>query len=392
MRRVHEAIATIAPHDSIERYTGLGVNCVQGEAQIVDANHVQVADQTLSTRSIIVATGASPFIPPIPGLAEVGPLTSDNLWQLTDLPRRLCVLGGGPIGCELAQAFARLGATVTLVDMEDRLLPREDQDVSELMVERFTAEGIELRLGCRAERIDATTRTLHGTSAQGPVEVAFDHILAAVGRRAHSTGFGLDAVGVELNRDGTIKVDEYLRSSCQNLFACGDVAGPYQFTHMASHQAWYAAVNALFGRFRKFKVNYSVVPWATYVDPEVARVGLSETDARSQGIEVEVTRFPLAGLDRAVTDGHRHGWVKVLTPKGRDRILGVTIVGEHAGELIGEMILAMTHGIGLKKLMGTIHVYPTRSEANKFAASTWRRANAPTGLLKAAGVVHGWLR
>jgi pyruvate/2-oxoglutarate dehydrogenase complex dihydrolipoamide dehydrogenase (E3) component len=393
MARVHEAIATIAPHDSVERYTDLGVNCVQGEAQIVDPHHVRVNDEVLSTRSMVIATGASPFIPPIPGLKDAEPLTSDNLWSLQELPARLCVLGGGPIGCELAQAFSRLGARVTLVDMAPALLPREDADVSQFVAERFSSEGIDLRLGCRAESVDAAAGVLKGEGPDGPFEVAFDRILTAVGRVAHSAGFGLEEIGVQTQADGTLAVDEYLRTTVPNLFGCGDVVGPYQFTHMASHQAWYASVNALFGKFKKFKVNYSVVPWTTYVDPEVARVGLSEGDAEEQGIDVEVTRYPLAGLDRAIADGHRDGWVKVLTPaNGKDRILGATIVGDHAGELIAEMVLAMTHGMGLKKLMGTIHVYPTWMEANKFAASTWRRAHAPARLLSMVGQIHKLLR
>jgi len=395
MQRVAEVIARIAPKDSMQRYRELGVDCIAGSATLVDANHVAVGDRILSTRSIVLATGATPFVPPVPGLDGVQPLTSDNLWQLGSLPERLLVMGAGPIGCELAQSFARLGTKVTLIDMESRLLPREDADVSEFMTETFRAEGIDVRLGHRAERVVPSAGgagVLYAATTGGEVGIDFDRVLVAVGRRAYTQGLGLDQLGILTNRDGTLVVDRYLRTACRNVYACGDVVGPYQFTHIASHQAWFAAVNALFGRFRRFKVNYSVVPWATYTDPEVARVGLSEADALAQGIAVEVVRYDLDDLDRALADGSARGWVKVLTRPGSETILGVCIVGPHAGELIAEYVLAMTHGIGLKQIMATIHIYPTLAEANKFAASAWRRAHAPEKLLDWLGKLHGWLR
>ncbi len=395
MQRVHDVIATIAPKDSMPRYRELGVDCIAGDAVLVDANHVAVGATTLSTRSVVLATGATPFVPPIPGLVEAEPLTSDNLWQLTSLPERLLIMGGGPIGCELAQSFARLGATVILIDMESRLLPREDVDVSEFMADAFRAEGIDVRLGHRAVRVEASpggSGALHAETADGVVAVEFDRILVAVGRRAHTQGLGLEKLGIATNPDGTLVVDRYLRTACRNVFGCGDVVGPYQFTHIASHQAWYASVNALFGRLRKFKVDYSVVPWATFTDPEIARVGISEADARAQGVAVEVVRYDLEHLDRALTDGNARGWVKVLTRPGSDKILGVSIVGPHAGELIAEYVLAMTHGLGLKAIMRTIHIYPTLAEANKFAASAWRREHAPEKLLDWVGRLHSWLR
>jgi pyruvate/2-oxoglutarate dehydrogenase complex dihydrolipoamide dehydrogenase (E3) component len=395
MQRVHDVIATIAPKDSMQRYRELGVDCVAGDAALVDANHVAVGDTVLSTRNVVLATGATPFVPLVPGLEQVQPLTSDNLWQLDSLPERLLVMGGGPIGCELAQSFARLGARVTLIDMAPRLLPREDVDVSEFVAATFRAEGIDVRLDHRAVRVESTrdgAGTLHAATAEGEVGIEFDRVLVAVGRRACTQGLGLEKLGISTNPDGTVEVDRYLRTSCRNVFACGDVVGPYQFTHIASHQAWYAAVNALFGRFKKFKVDYSVVPWATYTDPEIARVGLSEAQASEQGIAVDVVRYELDDLDRALADGNARGWVKVLTRPGSDRILGVCIVGPHAGELIAEYVLAMTHGIGLKQIMGTIHIYPTLAEANKFAASAWRRAHAPERLLTWVGKLHGWLR
>jgi pyruvate/2-oxoglutarate dehydrogenase complex dihydrolipoamide dehydrogenase (E3) component len=390
MDRVAAAIRTIEPKDSMARYSELGVNCVAGAATLEDPHHVRVGDQLISSKSIVIASGARPFVPPIPGLAEAQPLTSDNLWSLRELPGRLLVMGGGPIGCELAQAFSRLGAQVTLIDMEARLLPREDPEVSEFMAGVLREEGIDVRLGHRAVQVSAGQ--LHAETDSGPVQIGFDRVLVAVGRRAHTDGLGLESLGIATAANGTLVVDEYLRTAVPNIFACGDVVGPYQFTHMASHQAWYASVNAMFGRFKKFKVNYSVVPWATFTDPEIARVGLSESDALAQGIDVEVIRYDLDDLDRAIADGSTRGWVKVLVKPGSDRILGATIVGASAGELIGEFITAMSHGMGLKKIMGTIHIYPTLFEANKFAASTWRRAHTPHGLLRAVGVLQNWLR
>ncbi|MFU8817420.1 MAG: dihydrolipoyl dehydrogenase family protein [Pseudomonadales bacterium] len=404
MERVRRAVATIEPKDSMERYRSLGVDCIAGRARLVDGHHVAVGEQVISSRRIILATGAQPLLPPIPGLAEVEPLTSENVWELTALPARLLVLGGGPIGCELAQSFQRLGSQVTLVDMEARLLPREDEDVSAHVERVFRAEGVEVRLGHKALRVEAGAGgaggaeagagagCLHVEHAESRLALPFDRILVAVGRRPNSSGLGLEELGIATAANGAVQVDKYLRTSCPSVFACGDLVGPYQFTHMASHQAWYAAVNALFGRFRKYAVNYDVVPWATFTDPEVGRVGLSEADARSQGKAVEVTVYPLDDLDRAIADGNTEGWIKVLTEPGGDRILGATIVGPEAGDLIGEFILAMTHGLGLKKLMSTIHIYPTRSEAAKLAAGAWRRHNAPQGLLKWVGRLHGLLR
>ena len=390
MARVHRAIAAIEPKDSVARYSSLGVDCIMADARLEDPHHVSVDGRTISTRSIVLATGANPVIPPIPGLAEVPALTSDSLWSLTALPEKLLVMGGGPIGCELAQAFARLGSQVTLIDMAPRLLPREDVDVSAFITDVLVQEGVDVRVGHRA--MEGAGNVLIAENPDGECRIAFDEILVAVGRSATTSDLGLAELGIELHGDGTIQVDKYLRTDCRNVFGCGDVIGPYQFTHMASHQAWYAAVNALFGRFKKFKVNYQVVPWATYTDPEIARVGLSEAAAQDQGIAVEVVRYDLDDLDRAITDGSARGWIKVLLQPGKDRILGVSIVGAHAGELINEFILAMTHGLGLKQIMATIHIYPTLSEANKFVASTWRRAHAPERLLGLAGRLHALLR
>jgi dihydrolipoamide dehydrogenase len=393
MQRVRDAVATIAPNDSVERYTSLGVDCVSGTARIVDSYSVDVDGRRMTARNIVVATGATAFVPPIPGIADVGALTSDDVWTLQELPQRLLVLGAGPIGCELAQCFQRLGSKVTLIDMADRVLPNEDADVSELIADVLRGEGVDVLTGCKAERFETgAQKRLIATHGQRSVAIDFDRVLVAVGRRAHTRALGLEEVGVALNPNGTVRVDQYMRSSVPTIFACGDAAGPYQFTHMASHQAWYAAVNALFGRIRKFKVNYAVVPWATYTDPEVARVGLSEAEAKAAGVDVEVSRHALEHVDRAIADGETGGFIKVLTRRGSDRVLGATIVAPHAGELIMEYVLAMTHGLGLKQLINTIHIYPTRAEINKAVANAWRRAHAPTGLLAYAARYHALWR
>ncbi|MGE0621795.1 MAG: NAD(P)/FAD-dependent oxidoreductase [Pseudomonadales bacterium] len=399
MARVRDVIASIEPKDSMARYRSLGVDCLAGDAVLEDGHHVRVrtaeGERRISARRIVLATGAEPVVPPVPGLREMKPLTSESVWSLESLPARLLVMGGGPIGCELAQSFARLGSAVTLIDMEDRLLPREDPETSRLLEAVFQREGIDVRLAHRAVDVTAAGSghggVLGAETGSGRVEIPFDGILVAVGRRARRDA-GLEAAGIAQNPDGTIAVDRYLRTSLPTVLACGDAAGPYQFTHMASHQAWFAAVNGLFGRLWKFPVNYAVVPWATYTDPEVARVGLSETDAAAQGVSVEVVRYGLDDLDRALTEGQAEGWVKVLVKPGTDRILGAQVVGAEAGELIGEFVLAMTHGLGLKKLMGTIHVYPTRMEAVKLTAGAWRRAHAPEGVLRWAGRVFDYLR
>lgn len=395
MDRVQKVIATIEPHDSVERFEGLGVNCIQGQARITSPYTVEVNGQTLTTANIIIATGSGPWAPPIPGLDQVDYLTSDNVWELRELPKRLVVLGGGPIGCELAQSFCRLGSEVTLVEMQDRVLTREDPEVSEMVAKAFQADGIRLLLGHTA---DAFTPESSGGSLKcvGPegeaVTVEYDHVLVALGRRAATDGLGLDELGIEVNRNGTIPHDAYLRTRFPNIFVCGDVAGPFQFTHTASHQAWFATVNALFGQFRKFRADYSVVPWATYTEPEVARVGLNESEASSAGIDFEVTVYGIDDLDRAIADSEAHGMVKVITRAGKDEILGATIVGEHAADLLAEFVLAMKHGLGLKKIMGTIHTYPTLAEANKFAAGEWQKAHKPEKLLEWVGRYHQWKR
>jgi len=394
MDRVKGIIKKIEPHDSVDRYTQLGVDCYTGTARIVSPYEVEVDGKTLTTRSIVVATGARPSVPPIPGLDQVDYLTSDNLWELTELPKRMLVLGGGPIGCELTQAFARLGANVTQVEMAPRIMGREDPDVAELMRQRFESEGAAVLTDHKAKAVEIENgeKTLICEHAGRDVRIGFDAILVAVGRKANARGFGLEELGVTFNPDGTIATDEYLRTRVPNIFCAGDVAGPYQFTHAAAHQAWFAAVNALFGRFKKFKVDYRVMPWTTFTDPEVARVGLNETQAEEKGVDYKTTRYPFKELDRAIAESEEEGFIKVLTRADTDKILGVTIVGAHAGDIVSEYVLAMKHGLGLNKILGTIHVYPTLAEANKFAAGEWKKANAPQKVLDWIGRFFQWMR
>ena len=395
MARVRRNIERIAPHDSVERYEGLGVECVRGEAFIESPFEVRVGDRTITTRTIVIAAGAAPFVPPIPGVEEAGALTSETVWSLDHLPARLVVVGGGPIGCELAQCFARFGSRVFQVQTHDRLLPREDPEFSELIAERLRADGVEVLTGHRAARFrrEGDRRTIEcETPDGGRREIEFDDVLLAVGRAPRTEGYGLEELGIGTGRGGVIETDDFLATRYPNVFACGDVAGPYQFTHTASHQAWYAAVNALFGGLRRFRADYSVVPWATFTDPEVARVGLNETEAAARGVPFEVTRYGFDDLDRAIADSEAHGMIKVLTRPGRDRILGATVAGEHAGDLLMEFVLAMRHGLGLKKLLGTIHVYPTMAEGARLAAGSWRREHAPEGVLRWLERYHRWRR
>jgi pyruvate/2-oxoglutarate dehydrogenase complex dihydrolipoamide dehydrogenase (E3) component/uncharacterized membrane protein YdjX (TVP38/TMEM64 family) len=401
MQRIHDVIKAIEPHDSVERYAGLGVEVLQGYAKLVNPWTVEIAlngggTQRLTARSIVIAAGARPFVPPLPGLDDVGYVTSDTLWdefaKLDQIPKRLVVLGGGPIGCELAQSFARLGAAVTQVEMAPRIMIREDEEVSSLAKASLEADGVAVLTGHKALRCDVVNgeKTLVVEHAGVEKRIPFDQLLCAVGRVARLTGYGLEDLGIPTNR--TVETNEYLQTIYPNIYAAGDVAGPFQFTHTAAHQAWYAAVNALFGDFKKFKADYSVIPWATFIDPEVARVGLNEQDAKEKKIPYEVTKYGIDDLDRAIADSEAHGFVKVLTVPGKDQILGVTIVGAHAGDLLAEYVMAMKHGLGLNKVLGTIHTYPTLAEANKYAAGEWKRAHQPEKLLAWVKKFHDWRR
>ncbi len=398
MERVQKIIKAVEPHDSIERYTELGVEVIQGEAKIVSPWEVEVTTpagkRLISTRSIIIAAGARPFIPPIPGIEQINILTSDNVWSLRTLPKRLLVLGGGPIGCELTQAFARLGSQVTQVEMAPRLLMREDIEASAALMVSFLREGVDVRLNHTAKEflIENGEQILIAEFQNQSIKIPFDQVLVAIGRTANIAGYGLEELDIQLSPRKTIETNAFQETNYPNIYAVGDVAGPYQFTHTAAHQAWYAAVNALFGQFRKFRTDYSVIPWSTFTDPEVARVGLNELDAKAQSTPYEVSTYAIDDLDRAIADGEAHGFVKVLTQPGKDKILGVTIVGEHAGDLLAEFVLAMKYGIGLNKILGTIHIYPTLAEANKYAAGVWKRAHAPARLLQWVARYHAWRR
>jgi pyruvate/2-oxoglutarate dehydrogenase complex dihydrolipoamide dehydrogenase (E3) component/uncharacterized membrane protein YdjX (TVP38/TMEM64 family) len=401
MQRVHAVIAAIEPHDSVERYTELGVEVLQGYAKIVNPWTVEIAlndgsKQTLTARSIVIAAGARPVVPPLPGIETSGYVTSDTLWdefaKLDAVPPRLIVLGGGPIGSELAQSFARLGSKVMQVEMAPRILIREDEEVSQHAMDSMRADGVEILCSHKALRFENTGGSKALIVEHGGVEkrLEYDQVICAVGRIARLSGYGLEELGIPTQR--TVDTNEYLETIYPNIFAAGDVAGPYQFTHMAAHQAWYAAVNALFGTFKKFKVDYRIVPAATFIDPEVARVGLNETEAKAQGIAYEVTKYGIDDLDRAIADSEAHGFVKVLTVPGKDTILGVTIVGVHAADLLAEYVLAMKHGLGLNKILGTIHTYPTLAEANKYVAGEWKRAHQPHTVLAWLKKYHDWRR
>ena len=398
MERVQRVVREVEPHDSVERYTALGVECITGTAKITSPWSVEIADdagiRTLTTRGIIIAAGARPFVPPIPGIEETGFLTSDTVWNLRALPKRLVVLGGGPIGAELTQCFTRLGATVTLVEMLPRIMIREDPEISEMVVQRFREEGIDVLVNHKAQRcaVENGEKVLYCESGANTVRIVFDELLCAVGRVANTTGYGLEELGIPVTGSCTVEVNEFMQTKYPNILACGDVAGPYQFTHTAAHTAWYAAVNGLFGGFKRFRADFSVIPWATFTDPEVARVGLNETEAKAKNIPYEVTTYGIDDLDRAIADGTAHGVVKVLTVPGKDKILGATIAGEHAGDLITEFVTAMKHGIGLNKILGTIHIYPTLAEANKYVAGNWKRDHAPKRLLEWVKRFHAWRR
>ncbi|MEL0619643.1 FAD-dependent oxidoreductase [Psychrobacter proteolyticus] len=401
MARVQQVVADIAPHDSVERYTNLGVDVVKGYAKLIDpwTVEIQLNDggmQTLTARTIVIATGARPFVPPLPGIEETGYVTSDTLWtkfaELEEAPKKLVVLGGGPIGSELAQSFARLGSNVTQIEMSDRIMGKEDLEVSTFAHQSLTDSGVNILTSHQAMRCEMRDgkKYIIVKHNETEIDIEYDELLCAVGRSARLEGYGLEALGIETNR--TIVTNEYLETLYPNIFAAGDIVGPYQFTHVAAHQGWYAAVNGLFGNLKKFKVDYRVIPWVTFIDPEVARVGINEQEAIDKGIDYEITRFEFEELDRAITDSAAKGFIKVITPKGKDKILGVTVVSEHAGDLIAEFVLAMKHGLGLNKILGTIHSYPTWAEGNKYAAGEWKRAHAPETVLSWLEKYHTWRR
>ena len=405
MARVHQVIAEIAPHDSVERYTNLGVEVIKGYGKLLDPWTVEInlnegGTQTLTARTIVIATGAGPFVPPLPGIEEVGYVTSDTLWskfaELEQAPKKLVVLGGGPIGSELAQSFARLGSSVTQVEMAERIMIKEDLEVSTFAHQALVESGVSVLTSHQALRCEVRDGKKYlvvkrlNEEKDTEIDIEYDELLCAVGRSARLKGYGLEKLGIETNR--TIVTNEYLETLYPNILAAGDIVGPYQFTHVAAHQGWYAAVNGLFGSLKKFKVDYRVIPWTTFIDPEVARVGINEQEAIDKGIAYEITRFEFKELDRAITDSATNGFIKVITLKGKDKILGVTVVSEHAGDLIAEFVLAMKHGLGLNKILGTIHSYPTWAEGNKYVAGEWKRTHAPETILNVLEKYHTWRR
>ncbi len=415
MERVHDVIKKVEPHDSIERYTDLGVECITGRAKIISPFEVRVNDRVLTTKNIIVATGAKPLIPNLPGLAPDKVLTSDTIWNIREFPKRLVVLGGGPIGCEMAQAFSRLGSKVTIVQRGDRIMKKEDPDASRMVEQRFKKEGIKVLLGHSAIAIEDESRSSEYRPAETEASetdfsrsgfsgklvcehqgqktaISYDTILIALGRKPNVSGFGLEELGVEIGKGDGIETNGFLQTNFPNIYCSGDVHGRYQFTHTAAHESWYASVNALFGGLKKFSADYSTIPWATFTDPEVARVGINESEAAKAGVEYEMVKYGIDDLDRAIADSEDHGFVKVITVPGKDKILGVTIVGNHASDMITEFVLAMKHGIGLNKILGTIHIYPTMAEANKYAAGLWKKAHAPEKLLEWVEKYHTWMR
>ncbi|MGO2390708.1 MAG: FAD-dependent oxidoreductase [Halomonas sp.] len=394
MGHVHQAIRDIEPHDSVERYSSLGVEVHENHATLLSPWEVQVGDKTLTARHIVLATGARPRIPALPGIEGAPVLTSENLWSLTELPKRLVVLGGGAIGCELSQSFARLGSHVTLVEEAAQLLGREDHDVGELIENTLAGEGVTVLSHTKAFEVmnDAAGYQLVVEQQGERTLLAFDYLLVSAGRQANVEGLGLEALGITTTQAGTLELNERLQTRLPNIWACGDLAGPYQLTHAASHQAWHAAVNALFGEFKSFAVDYRVMPAVTYVQPEVARVGLNEKEAEAKGIAFEVTRYAMSESDRAIAEGATQGFIKVLTAPGKDKILGATIVAENAGEWLGEFTLAMKHGLGLNKLLGTIHPYPTLGEAAKATAGVWKNAHKPERVLALLKRYFNWRR
>ena len=394
MKRVQKIIKKIEPHDSRERYTELGVECMQGTATITSPWTVTVdgtnGQQEISARSIIVAAGASPVVPHLPNIDQIQYVTSDTIWDMKDLPKKLIVIGGGAIGCELAQAFKRLGSEVILIESENRILIKEDSEVTEIIENQLTDEGVTVLTRHRAKGFisEKGTQILVCDSPNGEVRLTFDVILFAIGRRANINGYGLETIDAISDEDIILPTNDFLETRYPNIYACGDVTGRMQFTHAAAHQAWHAVVNSLFGTFKKFPIDFSAVPWATFTHPEIARVGVNEEEAKMTNLPYEITTYGIDDLDRAITDSEDRGFIRVLTQPGSDKIIGVTIVCEGASEIISEFVLAMKYKLGLNKILATTHIYPTFSEANKYVAGEWKRKNKPERLLKILKIFH----
>lgn len=394
MKRIKKVIREIEPHDSIKRYQELGVECLVGEAKIISPYEVKVNDRIFTTQNITIASGARPIIPQILGIEKVNVLTSETVWELDKLPQKLLIIGAGPIGCELAQCFSRLGSIVTVVDNASRILAKEDLEVSSLINTVLSNDGVRFNLESKTVEffVKDGAQFLNIETPLGAEIIQFDYVLMAIGRRANVSGFGLEELGIAIRKNGTIETNEYLETKYPNIFACGDVTGPYQLTHTSAHQAWYCAINGLFGKFKKFKVDYKIIPWCTFTDPEVATVGMNEQNLLENEIDYEVTHYDLNDLDRSIADDEKIGFVKVLTLKGSDQILGTTIVGTQASTMILEFISAMKFKKGLNDILNTIHIYPTAGEANKYAAGLWKKNHKPVGLLNILKKYFSWSR
>lgn len=388
MEHIQSRIKKVQPHDSIERYMALGVDCIQGEAKVISPYIVKVNGKELTTKNIIIATGGTPHIPKIKGLDKITYYTSDTIWEIRKQPKRLLVIGGGPIGTELAQSFHRLGSKVTIAQRPSQILHREDPDAANIVAQRLQSEGIELLLEHEPKEF-ADSNTIifkNGNTA------SFDVVLFAVGRKINVQGFGLKQIGIEFDEKNRIVTKPNMATNFPNIFICGDAAGFHQFTHAAAHMAWHATVNSLIRPLANFKIDYRFLPWCTFTDPEVARIGLNETQALAQKIPHEVTIYDFQELDRAIADVEEFGMVKIITKPNSDKIIGVTIVGHNAGEIISEFVLAMKHGIGLNKILSTIHIYPTYAEANKYVAGEWKKKHKPELILKYLEKFHTWRR
>jgi pyruvate/2-oxoglutarate dehydrogenase complex dihydrolipoamide dehydrogenase (E3) component len=384
MERMRRLRAGISVHDGAKRFAGLGVDVFLGSGRFVSPHEVEVGGRRLRFRRAVVATGGRAAVPPIPGLGEAGYLTNETIFNLTELPRRLAVIGGGPIGCEMAQAFARFGSRVTHLVQEAHVLPREDADAAAVVQEAMARDGVQFEFGIKVvevRRQDGGTVVVfeRGGERREIRETLVDEILLSVGRAPNVEGLGLEAAGVRYGKKG-VEVDDHLRTSNPHILACGDVASRYQFTHIADAQARIVIQNALF--FGRARASALTIPWCTYTSPEIAHVGLYEKDARAKGMEVDTLTVPLSSVDRAILEGATEGFLRLHLEKGKDHILGATLVAEHAGDMIGELCLAITHGIGLGKIAGVIHPYPTQGEVVKKAADTWRRGKLTPGVQK----------
>ena len=388
MERMRRLRAEISENDSAHRFRGLGVDVFLGDGRFTGPDTAEVAGKTLRFRRAVIATGGRAGVPPVPGLAEAGYLTNETIFNLTELPARLVVIGGGPIGCELAQSFARLGSRVTVLDIMPKILPREDTDAAALVQQALEDDGIAFELGVKIAEVRqrGEEKSLVIERDGERRELAADQILVSAGRVPNLEGLGLEAAGVRFSKTG-VQVDDHLRTSNPRIYACGDVASRYQFTHAADAQARIVIQNALFkGRA---KASALTIPWCTYTTPEVAHVGLYEKEAREKGLEVDTLTIQMNTVDRAILDGADEGFLRLHLKKGTDQILGATLVAEHAGDMLGELCLAITHKIGLGKIASVIHPYPTQGEVVKKAADAWRRTKLTPGVKKLFGA---WFR